>query len=123
MPVQYLYGWPETLNIYTRCVYSTFGRGFTKHTVMYGVYTRFWPTLNVWPSQPLHFPVSTLHTAHLHYFTQEPWTDITPLLTDVTPALNDITLLLIVITPLLTDITPILTDITPLLTDVTPLLT
>ena len=90
---------------------------------MYGVYTRFWPTLNVWPSQPLHFPVSTLHTAHLHYFTQEPWTDITPLLTDVTPALNDITLLLIVITPLLTDITPILTDITPLLTDVTPLLT
>jgi len=31
--------------IHIRCVYSIFGREFTKYTVIYGVYIRFWPTL------------------------------------------------------------------------------
>jgi hypothetical protein len=30
---------------YTRCIYGIFGRGITRHTVVYGVYIRFWPTL------------------------------------------------------------------------------
>ena len=31
--------------IYIRCVYGIFGREIIKYTVMYGAYTRFWPTL------------------------------------------------------------------------------
>jgi len=30
---------------YTRCTYSNFGREIIIHTVIYGVYIRFWPTL------------------------------------------------------------------------------
>jgi hypothetical protein len=36
-------GWART--IYTRCVFGIFGREITRDTVIYGVYTRFWPTL------------------------------------------------------------------------------
>jgi hypothetical protein len=34
--------------IYIRCIYGIFGREITKYTVIYGVYIRFWPTLNTW---------------------------------------------------------------------------
>ena len=27
-----------------RCIYGIFGREITIHTVLYGVYIRFWPT-------------------------------------------------------------------------------
>ena len=30
-----------------RCIYGIFGREITKYTVTYGVYIRFWPTLQV----------------------------------------------------------------------------
>ena len=30
---------------YIRCTYGNFGREITIHTVIYGVYIRFWPTL------------------------------------------------------------------------------
>jgi hypothetical protein len=32
--------------IYIRCIYGIFCRDIIKHTVIYGVYIRFWPTLN-----------------------------------------------------------------------------
>jgi hypothetical protein len=32
-------------SIHIRCIYDNFGREITKHTVIYGVYVRFWPTL------------------------------------------------------------------------------
>jgi len=35
--------WPILKNI--RCIYGIFGREITIHTVVYGVYIRFWPTL------------------------------------------------------------------------------
>ena len=31
--------------IYIRCTYGIFGREITIHTVIYGVYIQFWPTL------------------------------------------------------------------------------
>jgi hypothetical protein len=34
--------------MYIRCVYGIFGREFTIHTVIYGVYIRFWPTLGIY---------------------------------------------------------------------------
>ena len=34
--------------IYIRCIYGSFGGEFTKYTVIYGVYIRFWPTLYIW---------------------------------------------------------------------------
>ena len=34
--------------ILIRCIYSISGRGITKNTVIYGVYIRFWPTLDVY---------------------------------------------------------------------------
>jgi len=33
--------------MYTQLIYGIFGREITKHTAMYGVYIRFWPTLRV----------------------------------------------------------------------------
>jgi len=33
--------------IYIRCIYGVFGRKITKCTVMYGVYTQFWPSLSM----------------------------------------------------------------------------
>ena len=33
--------------IYIRCAYGIFGREITIYTVIYGVYIRFWPTLQV----------------------------------------------------------------------------
>jgi hypothetical protein len=41
--------------IHIRCVYGIFGREVTIYTVIYGVYIRFWPTLNICylPSLPL----------------------------------------------------------------------
>jgi hypothetical protein len=33
--------------IYIRCIYGISGRVITKYTVIYGVYIRFWPTLNI----------------------------------------------------------------------------
>jgi hypothetical protein len=33
---------------YLRCIYGIIGRLFTKYTVIYGVYIRFWPTLLIW---------------------------------------------------------------------------
>jgi hypothetical protein len=33
--------------IYIRYIYGIFGRKTTKYTVIYGVYIRFWPTLNL----------------------------------------------------------------------------
>jgi hypothetical protein len=33
--------------IYIRCIYGIFGREIIKATVIYGVYTRFWPTLYI----------------------------------------------------------------------------
>ena len=32
-------------HIHTRCIYGIFGREIAKHTVIYGVFIRFWPTL------------------------------------------------------------------------------
>jgi len=45
MCVHILLGLART--IYIRCIYSFFGREITKYTVIYGVYIRFWPTLNI----------------------------------------------------------------------------
>ena len=33
--------------IYIRCIHGVFGRGITKYTVIYGGYTRLWPTLHI----------------------------------------------------------------------------
>ena len=33
--------------IYIQCVYGIFGREITKYMVIYGVHTRFWPTLSI----------------------------------------------------------------------------
>jgi hypothetical protein len=33
--------------IYIRCIYSIFGREISKDAVIYGVYIRFWPTLDI----------------------------------------------------------------------------
>jgi hypothetical protein len=38
--------------IYIRCKYGIFGREITKYTVIYGVYIRFWPTLNIRGTTP-----------------------------------------------------------------------
>ena len=40
--------WPETYlsTKYGVYIYGIFGRKITKYTVIYGVYTRFWPTLH-----------------------------------------------------------------------------
>ena len=35
------------ITIYIRCLYGVFGREITIHTVIYGVYIQFWPTLAV----------------------------------------------------------------------------
>ena len=40
-----LLGWARTT--YIHCIYGIFGRGITRHTVIYGAYTQFWPTLPV----------------------------------------------------------------------------
>ena len=32
---------------YIRCIYGIFDREITKHTVIYGVYIQFWPTLHI----------------------------------------------------------------------------
>ena len=46
LPSNHVYGWPEAyIYRYTRCIYGNSGREISIHTVMYGVYTRFWPTL------------------------------------------------------------------------------
>ena len=37
-------GLARTINM--RCMYSNLGREITKYTVIYGVYIRFWPTLD-----------------------------------------------------------------------------
>ena len=34
-------------HIYIRCIYGILGRGITKYTVIYGGYTRLWPTLHI----------------------------------------------------------------------------
>jgi len=39
-------GRPEPYR-YIRCIHSIFGREITIHTVIYGVYIRFWPTLGI----------------------------------------------------------------------------
>jgi len=41
------------ITIYIRCICSIFSREITIHMVIYGVYIRFWPTLNmqVWNTQ------------------------------------------------------------------------
>jgi hypothetical protein len=33
--------------IHIRCIYGISGRVITKYTVIYGVYIRFWPTLDM----------------------------------------------------------------------------
>jgi len=33
---------------YIRCIYGVFGREITIHTVIYGVYIQFWPTLHIY---------------------------------------------------------------------------
>ena len=33
---------------YIRCIYGILGREITKYTVIYGVYIRSWPTLNIY---------------------------------------------------------------------------
>jgi hypothetical protein len=73
-----LYGWSEPCiyavydriyvgmarTIYTRCIYGIFGREITKYTVIYGVYIRFWPTLNIWwlPC------ISTVYTPYIYIY-------------------------------------------------------
>ena len=32
---------------YIRCIYGIYGREITEYTVIYGVYLRFWPTLDI----------------------------------------------------------------------------
>ena len=42
-------GWARTvyINTYIRCTYGIFSREITIHTVVYGVYIQFWPTLQM----------------------------------------------------------------------------
>jgi len=47
---------------YIRCIYGVFGREITIHTVIYGVYIQFWPTLII-----LHYS-----TPHHHSVVQSP---------------------------------------------------
>ena len=48
----HMLSWPEPyIYRYIRCIYRTFGRQITIHTVIYGVYIRFWPTLHICISQ------------------------------------------------------------------------
>jgi hypothetical protein len=35
------------MTIYIRCIYGYFGREITKYTVIYGIYIRCWPTLDM----------------------------------------------------------------------------
>ena len=51
--------------IYIRCVYGIIGREITKHTVMYGVYIRFWPTLHLQVTK-IQWHVHTLEHACVH---------------------------------------------------------
>ena len=37
--------------VYIRCISGNFGREFTKHTLIYGVFTLFWPTLHTTKAQ------------------------------------------------------------------------
>jgi hypothetical protein len=68
-----LIGLARILNI--RCIYDIFGRELTKYTVIYGAYTRFWPTLHIdHMSRPFcscshnyryhESPVTCLHTSY-----------------------------------------------------------
>jgi len=45
--------------IYIRCIYGIFVREITKYMVIYGVYTRFWPTLTIFH---LHIPAPCMYT-------------------------------------------------------------
>ena len=41
-----VWGWPEPhIHTYIRCMYGIVSRGFTVHTVIYGVHIQFRPTL------------------------------------------------------------------------------
>ena len=35
------------IHIYILCIYGIFGREITKYTVIYGIYIRFWQTLDI----------------------------------------------------------------------------
>ena len=42
-------GWPEPYIFrYIRCIYGIFGREITIHAIVYVVYIRLWPTLQMW---------------------------------------------------------------------------
>ena len=45
--------------IYIRCTYGIFGREITKYTGIYGVYIRFWPTLELWNYKSMAFLTRT----------------------------------------------------------------
>ena len=53
--------------IYVRCTYDIFGRGITKYTVIYGVYIRFWPTLEVYFASMDAKVTINLKRLHLRY--------------------------------------------------------
>jgi len=44
--------------VYIRFIYGIFGRESTKYTVIYDVYIRFWPTLDI------HDSIATRTSAH-----------------------------------------------------------
>ena len=48
--------------IHIQCIYSIFGREIAKYTVIYGVFIRFWPTLNMLHYISLQAPASNTHT-------------------------------------------------------------
>ena len=62
--------------IYIRCKYGIFGREITKYTVIYGVYIRFWPTVNIdiWQTDTGR-SVAYRHVAHrcISYVTYGIW--------------------------------------------------
>jgi hypothetical protein len=50
--------------MYVRCTYGTYGREITIHTVIYGVYIRFWPTLRMCYILPLRTPNYSVMPGH-----------------------------------------------------------
>jgi hypothetical protein len=48
-------------------IYNIFGREITKHTVNYGAYTRFWPTLYIKDERYIYTQTHTLLLVHVHY--------------------------------------------------------
>ena len=61
----YILGWPEPyIYTYIRCTYGIFSREITVHTVIYGAYIRFWPTLFISEYAQTHRDICAHRNAH-----------------------------------------------------------